>query len=181
MPAHHRLHAVTDFARAIVRRTWAIGLAFAVGLSIGCAAGYERPCNKPATNARLAGRVINVIDGNTLTVLANFERYRIRLADIDAPRPDEPWGNRASLQLAEKVFARAVRVEIAESDDHGRIVGTVWLGDRNINREMVKDGAARVVRDGARDPTLREDEAFARATREGLWGEPAAPVAAPPH
>jgi len=171
MPSDSRLHDVTGLLRAFVRRSWAIFLAFAVGVSIGCASAYRHTCDKPATTARLSGRVINVVDGNTLTVLANFERYRIRLADIDAPKPDEPWGNRASLALAGKVFARTVRVDIADSDDRGRIVGTVWLGERNINREMIRDGAARVPQDDVRDPTLRRDEAFARATHEGLWAE----------
>jgi micrococcal nuclease len=160
---------------------WAIALAFAIGVAIGGAVGIERTCERAPTNAKLTGRVINVIDGDTLTVLANFERYRVRLSDVDAPNPDEPWGNRASLTLAEKVFARTVRVEIVESDDHGRIVGTVWLGDRNINREMVKAGAARAVRDGIRDPSLREDEAFARASGEGLWRDLPEPAGTAPH
>ena len=170
MPPQSRLHVVVNFMRTLVHRTWAVVLAFAVGVSLGCASGYERPCEKPNASARLTGRVINVIDGNTLTVLANFERYRIRLADIDAPKPDEPWGNRASLSLAEKVFARTVRVEVVDPAEGPRFVGTVWVGERNINREMIRDGAARVSR-SVRDQTLRQEEAFARAMHEGLWGE----------
>jgi len=170
MPPQSRLHVVVNFARALVRRTWAVALSFAVGVSLGCASGYERPCDKPTGSARLTGRVINVIDGNTLTVLANFQRYRVQLADVDAPRPDATWGNRASLSLAEKVFARTVRVDVVDPTAGPRLVGTVWVGERNINREMIRDGAARVAR-SAHDPTLRQEEAFARAMHEGLWSE----------
>jgi endonuclease YncB( thermonuclease family) len=51
-------------------------------------------------------------------------------------------------------------------------LGTLWVGDRDINREMVSDGLAWVFGGFAPDEDLLAAEAAARRQRRGLWSDP---------
>lgn len=127
----------------------------------------------------LVGRVDYVADGDTLTVRVGEERHRIRLHEIDAPEQGQPGSRAARRALADKVEGKYVRVQIADVDDYGRTVGKVWLGERDINRELVREGHAWAYRRYLEDPSLLEDEAAAREAGRGLWqhAEPVPPWA----
>jgi endonuclease YncB( thermonuclease family) len=56
-------------------------------------------------------------------------------------------------------------------DQHGRLLGTLWIEDRNINREMVADGLAWVFGGFSPDPDLVDAESAARRGRRGLWAD----------
>src|SRR5258708_5481819 len=85
----------------------------------------------------LTGKVVHIADGDTLTVLDNDKvQYKIRLHGIDAPEKGQAFGTKAKEALAEKVHEKTVRVVWKEKDQYGRVVGDVYLGDRNINIEM---------------------------------------------
>jgi hypothetical protein len=45
--------------------------------------------------ATLTGKVVRVLDGDTIEVLVDKEPIRIRLADIDCPEKGQPFGNAA--------------------------------------------------------------------------------------
>ena len=81
----------------------------------------------PAWAAQLTGEVVAITDGDTLTLLADRTQHKIRLAEIDTPESGQPWGNRARQALADKVFRKPVRVEVADVDRYGRTVGKIWL------------------------------------------------------
>jgi endonuclease YncB( thermonuclease family) len=91
----------------------------------------------------LTGKIVKMADGDTLTILdASNEQHRIRLAGIDAPEKGQPFGTKAREALAGKVFGQAVRVEVIDVDRYHREVGRIYLSERFINMEMVRDGFA---------------------------------------
>ena len=94
----------------------------------------------------LSGKVVGITDGDTLTLLVDQNQYKIRLAEIDTPEKGQPWGSRATQALAEKVFKAEISVEVVDVDRYGRTVGRIWLGERDINRELVAEGHAWVYR-----------------------------------
>jgi endonuclease YncB( thermonuclease family) len=55
-------------------------------------------------------------------------------------------------------------------DRYGRTVGHLWIGDRHINREMVREGHAWVYRQYLKDETMLDDETHAQKNEIGLWG-----------
>ena len=122
-----------------------------------------------ARDETLAGQVVSVADGDTITVLADGERVKVRLAEIDAPERGQPWGRRAKQALTGKVAGHVVQVESSFNDRYGRRVGHVACSGRDINRELVREGHAWVYRQWLRDASLLDDEAHARAARAGLW------------
>jgi endonuclease YncB( thermonuclease family) len=136
-----------------------VALLLLVASALACAATYT-------------GKVIKVVDGDTLHVLYQGGALKVRLAEIDTPERGQPWYQRAKDALAEKVAARVVSVEEVDRDRYGRLVGKVWLDRRDINREMVAGGHAWVYRRYLRDPSLLEDENRAQAALLGLWRLP---------
>jgi endonuclease YncB( thermonuclease family) len=99
---------------------------------------------------------------------------KIRLAEIDTPERGQPWAARAKQALSDTVFRKQVDVRVVDTDRYGRTVGLVWIGDRPINREMVRKGHAWVYRKYLRDETLLNDEAHAREADVWLWSLPEA-------
>lgn len=131
-----------------------------------------------ATSARgdtiYTGKVISIADGDTLRIRYRDGQLKIRLAEIDTPERKQPWGTRAKQALSDKVFGQVVDVVEIDRDRYGRIVGRIYLGGRDINREMVAEGHAWVYRKYMRDETLLVDEAAAKDAGLGLWSLPEA-------
>ncbi|QFH72826.1 hypothetical protein FR762_23975 (plasmid) [Enterobacter sp. E76] len=129
-----------------------------------------------SASADISGRVVRVLDGDTVEILqASRERTRIRLAGIDAPEKNQPFGQRSRQFLTRLVAQRHVRISGDERDRYGRILGTVWLDGEDINAVMVRNGLAWAYRyrGKATEPQYAEPEAGARAVKSGLWADPA--------
>jgi len=120
----------------------------------------------------LTGKVVGITDGDTITVLVAERTIKVRLAEIDTPERGQPWGSRAKQALSDKVFGKQAEVRVIDTDRYGRKVGHVWIGDRDINREMVREGHAWVYRRYLDDKTLIDDEAHAQKNGLGLWSLP---------
>lgn len=144
----------------------------------------------PATDSRgrPVWRVEAVNDGDTVTCLDTDGRHvRIRLAGIDAPEFDQPGGMASRQALAAKLAGGVVRVAGDARDQHGRLLGTLWDGERNLNLEMVAEGWAWSFGGFSEDDDFAAAEAAARRARRGLWAgpQPVSPsqwrAAHPPH
>ena len=127
---------------------------------------------RAATQA-FQGRVVAIIDGDTVEVMHEGRAERIRLNGIDAPEKKQAYGRRAQDFLGEMIFKQNVRVMIRSKDRYGRTVADLYLGAKNVNQEMVRAGLAWWFRRYApRDMVLRELEEKAREASLGLWADP---------
>ena len=91
----------------------------------------------------LYGLVVNVADGDTITVLdSTKQQHRIRLLHIDAPERGQAYGRVAQKALAEKINQRQVQVKYKDKDRYGRILGEVFLNGESINLWLVQNGLA---------------------------------------
>jgi endonuclease YncB( thermonuclease family) len=139
-------------------------LAFGVLLSIA-----------PALAEEYTGKVVAITDGDTFTLLLPEKRQvKVRLAEIDTPERRQPYGSRAQQALSDLAFGREARVVVMDYDRWGRAVGRVHVGNVDVNAELVRQGAAWVYRDYARDPALFALENEARKAKRGLWALPEA-------
>lgn len=143
-------------------------------LPLGWCAGWTAAAHPCDTTFCLDATVVAIADGDTVTVLdaERQARTRVRLTDIDTPERGQPWGTKARQALADKVFRRQVRVASEGEDRYGRVLGRLYVGDRDINREMVREGHAWVYRQYSSDIWLLEDERAARRQGAGLWSLP---------
>lgn len=132
-----------------------------------------------AWSAELKGRVVVVVDGDTLVVLdSSNTQHKIRLAGIDCPERKQPWGQRAKQALSDQVFNNQVTVEWDKVDRYGRTVGKILTDDRDVNLALVRDGMCWWYRKyaGEQSPVDRglyeAAETAARDKRRGLWTDP---------
>ena len=128
-----------------------------------------------ATAEEQIGRVVGIADGDTLTILDDRkQQIKVRLAEIDTPESAQPYGTRAKQELSRLVHGKTVIVKIQDIDRYGRMVGRVYVGELDVNAEMVKLGAAWVYRKYASDQSLYALEKQAKQKRAGIWNLPEA-------
>jgi endonuclease YncB( thermonuclease family) len=119
------------------------------------------------------GKVVAVLDGDTLEVMHQGRAERVRLRGIDCPEKGQAFGRRARQFTAGLVMGQEVTVETAGRDRYGRTLGTVILPDgRNLSHALVRAGLAWRHRYYSLDGSLGQMEAEARAARRGLWRDP---------
>ena len=128
----------------------------------------------PVSAETLAGRVVGVHDGDTLTLLVEGNRQvKVRLAGIDAPELSQPYGQKAKQALSALAFGQEARIDSAGPDKYGRTLGTVYIGSINVNAALVSQGVAWVYRQYPHNAALDGLESGARNSGAGLWALPA--------
>lgn len=139
----------------------------------------------------LAGRVSDISDGATLTVVDNASvRHKIRLAAIDAPELRQPYGKESKQNLSDMVLGKEVKVDWRKQDRYGRIVGKLTLQTPpcatcpktlDPGLAQLEAGLAWWDREARREQTLSDQgyyeyaEFDAKSRRIGLWQD-AAPI-----
>ena len=122
------------------------------------------------------GIVSKVFDGDSLLVkLAPGRSIEIRLAEIDAPEKEQPFGDRSRNELKKLIDGEPVRIEIYDVDAYGRLVAHIYrLRDQlHVNAWMVSHGLAWVYLKYAEDEKMIALEKSARGKSVGIWGLPA--------
>jgi endonuclease YncB( thermonuclease family) len=149
----------------------------------------------------LYGRVVGVTDGDTITILDNKNRqHEIRLFAIDAPETSchikkpspaddvcveksQPFGKASKKNLSYLVYGKNVKVLLGQGTSYNRIVGTVFVGNQDINLQQVRDGYAWHYTYFAKNQpyavrkVYEESQKLAKKEMRGLWGDkyPVAP------
>ncbi len=126
----------------------------------------------------LNGKVVKVVDGDTLYVLdANYKEHKIRLAGIDAPERKQAYGLASRKHLASIVAGKQVTVEYQKRDRYGRILGKVLVDGTDVCLEQVKAGFAWHYKKYQHEQSLEDQRLYAdaenqaRGGRLGLWRE----------
>lgn len=129
-----------------------------------------------ASAETIAGKVVGVADGDTVTVLdAGKTQRKIRLSGIDAPEKAQPFGQRSKENLSNLVFGKQVVVDAGKTDRYGRTVGKVVAGEVDANLEQVRAGYAWHYTKYEREQPVKDRGVYAqaeidaRAARTGLW------------
>lgn len=132
----------------------------------------------PLIAEELRGTVVAVFDGDTIRVLdRQKEQHKVRLDAIDAPETGQAYGTQAKKYLSSLVGGREVRIVYTGKDRYGRILGTVFVGTKNINLMVVEAGYAWHYVHFAKDKLeYAAAEARAKNARRGLWADTRPPV-----
>ena len=135
-----------------------------------------------AAGATLSGRVVRVVDGDTIRVALGGRVERVRYIGIDTPESVKPgtpaqcYAHRAAAENARLVGGRRVRLvlDVESRDRFGRLLAYVYRAADGllVNAALVRRGFARTltippdVRFAAR---FRALAARARQEHRGLW------------
>lgn len=111
--------------------------------------------------------VTEVIDGDSIMTASGIE---VRLAHIDAPEYNQPWGEEAKAFIKQMALNHMVILKVIGKDNYGRTLAEVYLSDgRNLNQRLVMEGLAWHYRRYSNDRYYQQLEFEARAKRKGLW------------
>jgi micrococcal nuclease len=170
---------------AAVRRSLAL-LAVAVAALAFTLASRTRGSDE-APGTALSGRVVRVVDGDTIRVALGGRVERVRYIGIDTPesvKPDTPvqcYAHRAAAENARLVDGRRVRLvlDVEPRDRFGRLLAYVYRAEDGvfINAQLVRGGFARTltIPPNVRFATrFRALAAQARRAHRGLWSACAA-------
>lgn len=137
----------------------------------------------------VTGTVTKVSDGDTIHVTTPEKtKLRVRLYGMDAPetprinqhtghinKAGQPYGKESWKALEAKIGQKRARLDILDIDRYKRMVGMIWIGNRNINLEMVREGYAEAYTEFLKEPyrgQFIQAEKEARSTRRGIWSLP---------
>jgi micrococcal nuclease len=121
----------------------------------------------------VSGRVVGVIDGDTIDLLINGRTETVRLFGIDCPEGGQVYGQKAKQFTSAMVYGKTVSLARKGIDLNGRTVGTVDIGGRSLEEILVRGGYAWYFKSHASNPVLAGMEQEARSQRRGLWAYPA--------
>jgi len=145
------------------------------------------PIPPTATPVHVQAQVVRVVDGDTIEVSIGGTLYKVRYIGIDTPetkhpkKPVEWMGAEAAAKNEELVGGKIVGLEkdISETDQYGRLLRYVWIGDLMVNAELVRLGFAQV---STYPPDVKYQDFFLRLQKEareaqrGLWGPTPTPL-----
>jgi endonuclease YncB( thermonuclease family) len=125
-------------------------------------------------NGVVAGRLVEVIDGDTISVNIAGVEERVRYIGINTPEYDEGFGPEAetfnrSLVTGQEIF---LVKDASDTDQFDRLLRYVFTKDMFVNNEMVRSGYARASSyppDTACDDQFVDAEQEARRTGSGFW------------
>ena len=124
----------------------------------------------PAFIRTVTGTVTKISDGDTIHLTTPEQTIlKVRLYGIDAPEtdkinnktgqiniPGQPYGDESWTALKSKIMCKKVKVDILDIDKYRRMVGMIYLDDRNINLEMIREGYAEAFIEYLKEPYRSE-------------------------
>lgn len=141
--------------------------------------------NKIIQPSRENGKVVKVIDGDTIEVSLNSKKETVRLIGIDSPevlderKPVQCFGKEASGKAKEMLIGKTITLESdptqGERDDYGRLLRYVFLEDQNFNNLMLSKGYAREYTFKGKayryQTEFIQTQEKARKDNRGLWAD----------
>ncbi len=131
-----------------------------------------------ATSAdTLTGRVVDIADGDTLTLLVGRQPYKIQIAAIDAPERYQAWGDQSKTNLSRLTLNRTAVANCSMLERWDHQACQITVNGIDIGLQQIREGMAWWVRQGANVQSAKDHSAYesaelmAKMRRMGLWGE----------
>jgi len=109
-----------------------------------------------------------IIDGDTIQTTDNII---IRLIGINTPEKSQPLFQEATNYLTTLILNKSIELETYGTDKYNRVLAHIFLDDKNINAQILKQGLATLYyyEKDQHYQELKQAEEFARLNQKGLW------------
>lgn len=115
-------------------------------------------------------KVIKIVDGDTIYLgHKKYGKIKVRLAEIDTPERDQPYGKIATAVLKKMILKKSVELHKVTIDKYKRVVGTIYLNNLEINYFLVRNGFAWCYDKYYYREKIKKAENQARSEKIGLW------------
>ena len=134
----------------------------------------RREASEQALSSKtITGKVTKVFDGDTINIVdENNTEYRVRFQAVDAPEHYQDFGDASRKHLHSLIFGKTVQVKVDKIDHHDRVVGRIWLGNRDIEQEMLEAGLVWHYVKFNKEAKLAEAQKKAQEAKLGIWSKP---------
>jgi micrococcal nuclease len=128
----------------------------------------------PKNAKREVGKVVYVVDGDTIHVLLNGIEYSVRYIGVDSPEMGLPYASEATALNKQLVEGQTVTLvnDVSETDRFARLLRYVIVGDHFVNDELVNEGLAQSKAyppDTACQSQFDQTQAKALQAGRGMW------------
>jgi len=115
-------------------------------LSVQSTTDLTTPTSCIPDNPSQTGRVVEIINGNTVKVLIDDYVYVVRYIGIAVPDISEPNGMEAEYKNADLIYQKEITLipDQTDKDARGRLLRYGLVGDTFVNYELVVQGFAQV-------------------------------------
>lgn len=128
--------------------------------------------------AQTSAKVVDITDGDTITVISDRKQFKVRLAGIDAPEKGQDYSDSAKKYLSKLLFNQTIKLEGSKRDRNGRLIAKVFIDTRDVGLMMIQNGLAWHFTKYANDQSpsdrvlYNNAEASSRRNSLNLWRYP---------
>jgi len=126
----------------------------------------------PAMSWGWQGQVVDISNGDAITVLHDGREEKVFLYGIKCPMQRQNFGPESKNFTSQMVTGRIVEVRPMLVDSNGRAIVIVSVNGMSLNEELVKAGLARVLAQYCMDtscPMWIRNQEEAQIKKIGLW------------
>jgi micrococcal nuclease len=128
-----------------------------------------------ANAATLYGNVIEINDGDTVTIVNLNRPLKVQILGVLAPEEEQAYADVAKRHLSDLILHKTVVVDYSGLVQNSYIQGKVYYKDIDVGVQMLRDGVAWFDQSAKSRLTESEKEVYAgselaaRSERRGLW------------
>lgn len=119
-----------------------------------------------------AAQVTEIFDGDQLTLMEDGKTVKLRLALIDAPELDQPYGEAARQALVKLCLGKKATYRLGKRVIEGRMTAMVYCDEKEANRSQIKQGFAWIDPEQDVEPGYKLLQEWIFEGRYGLWRDP---------
>ena len=126
----------------------------------------------------IQGKVVEVLDGERLTIQSANQTLRVKLIAVAVPAPKQAFADVARQHLSDLVAGKTVMVHFNALTRGNFVLGRVVANEMDIGVQMIRDGVAWYNKAEATNFTESEKQEYvgseqaARSEARGLWKDP---------